>query len=48
MYTLLADVEAETAANPELRQFLGQGDSAPSEKGSKEAACCASDSACGA
>src|SRR5262250_3014589 len=27
MYTLLADVEAETAADPKLRRFLGQGDS---------------------
>jgi catechol 2,3-dioxygenase-like lactoylglutathione lyase family enzyme len=53
MYTLLADVEAETAANPDLRRFLGQGALGPSaatssEEASKEAACCAKDSACGA
>jgi len=48
MYTLLADVEAETAANPELRKFLGQGAFEPSTETSKEAACCAKDSECGA
>ena len=48
MYTLLADVEAETAADPNLRRFLGQGASGSSEEASKEAACCAKESACGA
>ena len=48
MYTLLADVEAETAANPDLRRFLGQGNLESSAETSKEAACCAKDSACGA
>ena len=48
MYTLLEDVEAETAANPDLRRFLGQGGSGPSEEASKEAACCVKESACGA
>ncbi len=53
MYTLLADVEAESAANPDLRRFLGQGALGPSagespEEPPKEAACCAKDSACGA
>ncbi len=48
MYTLLADVEAETAANPDLRRFLGQGAFGSSEEASREAACCAKDSACGA
>jgi catechol 2,3-dioxygenase-like lactoylglutathione lyase family enzyme len=47
MYALLADVEAETAANPELRRFLGQGTSGPSEDASNEGNCCAKDSACG-
>ena len=28
MYTLLEDVDAQTAADPELRAFLGQGDQA--------------------
>jgi catechol 2,3-dioxygenase-like lactoylglutathione lyase family enzyme len=47
MYTLLADVEAETADDPNLRRFLGQGALEPSDDASKEAACCAKDSACG-
>ncbi|HZR81888.1 MAG TPA: ArsI/CadI family heavy metal resistance metalloenzyme [Candidatus Binatia bacterium] len=37
MYTLLEDVEAETAADPQLRAFLGQAKSAASEA----AGCCA-------
>jgi catechol 2,3-dioxygenase-like lactoylglutathione lyase family enzyme len=47
MYTLLADVEGETANDPRLRQFLGQEAAVPLEA-SLEAACCAKDSACGA
>ncbi|MET0154465.1 MAG: ArsI/CadI family heavy metal resistance metalloenzyme [Candidatus Binatia bacterium] len=47
MYTLLADVEAETADDPRLRKFLGQGAMALPE-GSPEGGCCAKDSACGA
>jgi catechol 2,3-dioxygenase-like lactoylglutathione lyase family enzyme len=41
-YTLLEDVEAETAADPNLRQFLGQGQSTPQEEiANRVAACCA-------
>ena len=41
-YTLLEDVEAETAADPSLRQMLGQGNpSSQTETASKVAACCA-------
>jgi hypothetical protein len=39
MYTLLADAEAETAADPALREFLHQGRGA--ETASSAAACCA-------
>ena len=48
MYTLLADVEAETASDPNLRQFLGQAAVALPEEAPKEAGCCAPNSACGA
>jgi catechol 2,3-dioxygenase-like lactoylglutathione lyase family enzyme len=47
MYTLLADVEAETAANPDLRKFLGERASAPSVETAKEALCCSKESPCG-
>jgi len=41
-YTLLEDVEAETAADPSLRQMLGQDNSASqTDTASKAAACCA-------
>ncbi len=41
-YTLLADVDAETAADPHLRQFLGQGQPGESPKDEVGAsACCA-------
>jgi len=46
MYTLLADVEAETADDTRLRTFLGQEAIALPES-SKEAGCCAKDSARG-
>lgn len=45
-YTLLADADAETAADPQLRAFLGQGGSAPRASapapasGEEAAACC--------
>jgi catechol 2,3-dioxygenase-like lactoylglutathione lyase family enzyme len=50
MYALLADVEAETADDPKLRRFLGQGAFAqPAEKAetANEGSCCAPGSACG-
>jgi catechol 2,3-dioxygenase-like lactoylglutathione lyase family enzyme len=41
-YTLLEDVEAETAADPNLRQFLGQEKAvSQAEAASRIAACCA-------
>jgi catechol 2,3-dioxygenase-like lactoylglutathione lyase family enzyme len=47
MYTLLADVEAETADDPKLRQFLGQSAFAESTEKAKEGSCCAPGSARG-
>jgi len=47
MYTLLADVEAETADDPKLRQFLGQSAFAEPAEKAKEGSCCAPGSACG-
>jgi catechol 2,3-dioxygenase-like lactoylglutathione lyase family enzyme len=47
MYTLLADVEAETADDPKLRQFLGQEAVEASDGAIKEASCCAANAACG-
>ncbi len=47
MYTLLADVEAETADDPGLRKFLGQ-EALALPEGSPQAACCAKNSASGA
>ena len=51
MYTLLADVEAETADDPKLRRFLGESAFAqqPAETTEKanEGSCCAPGSACG-
>lgn len=38
-YTVLADAEAETAADPELRRFLDQGGGAPSATG-RAGGCC--------
>ena len=46
MYTLLADVEAETADDPTLRQFLGQA-TAEAPAATKEGACCAPGTSCG-
>jgi len=39
MYTLLEDVEAQTAADPTLREFLGQGSPAPVVSAQSEACC---------
>ena len=47
MYTLLADVEAETADDPRLRSFINPTTSESSKNESPEASCCAKDSACG-
>ena len=51
MYTLLVDVEAETADDPKLRRFLGESAFAqqPAETTEKanEGSCCAPGSACG-
>jgi catechol 2,3-dioxygenase-like lactoylglutathione lyase family enzyme len=41
MYTLLADVEAETADDPRLRAFLNQGAAEPAKEDSPTASCCA-------
>ena len=48
MYALLADVEAETADDPRLRSFLGQGGTATEEGVTQESSCCAPGSSCGA
>ena len=45
MYTLLEDVEAETAADSQLRDFLGQQRAAEAQQASSDAA--APESACG-
>ena len=45
MYTLLEDVEAETAADSQLRDFLEQGRAAEAQQASSDAA--APESACG-
>lgn len=47
MYTLLADVEAETADDPKLRSFLGQAAPSPLPVVSSEGSCCAPGSSCG-
>jgi catechol 2,3-dioxygenase-like lactoylglutathione lyase family enzyme len=47
MYTLLADVEAETADDPRLRSFLGQQGEPAAEESSADASCCARGSSCG-
>ena len=47
MYTLLADVEAETADDPKLRQFLGESAFAEPVEKAMEASCCAPKSGCG-
>jgi catechol 2,3-dioxygenase-like lactoylglutathione lyase family enzyme len=47
MYTLLADVEAETADDPRLRAFLNQGSADLPKADSPLASCCAPDSSCG-
>jgi catechol 2,3-dioxygenase-like lactoylglutathione lyase family enzyme len=41
MYALLADVEAETADDPRLRSFLGQGAPLPLRSTPSEKSCCA-------
>jgi len=46
MYTLLADVEAETADDPRLRSFLGQ-EAATPQTVATDASCCAPSSGCG-
>jgi len=48
MYTLLADVEAETADDPRLRSFLGQAAATTAETAATEESSCAPGSACGA
>jgi catechol 2,3-dioxygenase-like lactoylglutathione lyase family enzyme len=40
MYTLLEDVEAETADDPKLREFLGQQAFPLPQAGTKEESCC--------
>ena len=45
MYTLLEDVEAETAADSQLRNFLGQQRAAEAQQAASDAA--APESACG-
>ncbi len=40
MYTLLADADAETAADAQLRTFLQQGDQSAAETTSAAAGCC--------
>jgi catechol 2,3-dioxygenase-like lactoylglutathione lyase family enzyme len=47
MYTLLADVEAETADDPRLRTFLGQQGEEMFAAAAPEAGCCAKGSGCG-
>jgi catechol 2,3-dioxygenase-like lactoylglutathione lyase family enzyme len=46
MYTLLADVEAETADDPKLREFLGQQAFPIQQAGTKESSGCRADAAC--
>jgi catechol 2,3-dioxygenase-like lactoylglutathione lyase family enzyme len=46
MYTLLADVETETADDPRLRSFLGQPGEQLSDAVVPESSCCAKDSSC--
>jgi catechol 2,3-dioxygenase-like lactoylglutathione lyase family enzyme len=47
MYTLLADVDVETADDPRLRSFLGQHGKEPMDAATSEIACCAKGSGCG-
>jgi len=47
MYTLLADVEAETADDPRLRSFLGQQGEAMFDAVASDGSCCAKGSTCG-
>jgi len=46
MYTLLVDVEAETADDPKLREFLGQQAFSLPKEGAKEESC-GTNTACG-